>query len=39
MEIDLDDTRLPDHSRLRSTAIAQECLQNIVKHANPTGRA
>jgi signal transduction histidine kinase len=33
MEIDLDDTRLPDHIELALYRIAQECLQNVVKHA------
>ncbi len=34
MEVDLDDTRLPDHIEIALYRIAQECLQNIVKHAN-----
>ena len=34
MEVDLDDTRLPDHIELALYRIAQECLQNVVKHAN-----
>src|SRR6478672_3472632 len=36
MEIDLDDTRLPDHIELALYRIAQECLQNVVKHAQAT---
>ena len=36
MEVDLDDTRLPDHIELALYRIAQECLQNVVKHANAT---
>jgi two-component system, NarL family, sensor kinase len=34
IEVDLDDTRLPDHIELALYRIAQECLQNVVKHAN-----
>lgn len=33
IEIDLADTRLPDHIELALYRIAQECLQNVVKHA------
>lgn len=33
LEIDLADTRLPDHIELALYRIAQECLQNVVKHA------
>jgi signal transduction histidine kinase len=36
MEIDLDDTRLPDHIEIALYRIAQECLQNVIKHANAT---
>ena len=39
MEVDLDDTRLPDHIELALYRIAQECLQNVVKHANANERA
>ena len=39
-EIDVDvalaDTRLPDHIELALYRIAQECLQNVVKHADAT---
>jgi two-component system NarL family sensor kinase len=34
MEVDLDDTRLPDHIEIALYRIAQECLQNVVKHSN-----
>jgi len=34
LEIDLADTRLPEHIELALYRIAQECLQNIVKHAH-----
>ena len=34
IEVELDDTRLPDHIELALYRIAQECLQNVVKHAN-----
>jgi signal transduction histidine kinase len=34
MEVDLDDTRLPDHIEIALYRIAQECLQNVIKHAN-----
>jgi two-component system, NarL family, sensor kinase len=33
---DLADTRLPDHIELAIYRIAQECLQNVVKHAQAT---
>lgn len=33
---DLADTRLPDHIELALYRIAQECLQNVVKHADAT---
>jgi two-component system, NarL family, sensor kinase len=36
LEVDLADTRLPDHIELALYRIAQECLQNVVKHANAT---
>ena len=34
--VDLADTRLPDHIELALYRIAQECLQNVVKHARAT---
>lgn len=34
IDVDLVETRLPDHIELALYRIAQECLQNIVKHAN-----
>jgi len=36
IEVDLVDTRLPDHIELALYRIAQECLQNVVKHAEAT---
>ena len=33
IEVHLADTRLPDHIELAIYRIAQECLQNVVKHA------
>ncbi|OBK70497.1 GAF domain-containing sensor histidine kinase [Mycobacterium sp. 1274761.0] len=33
VKVDLADTRLPDHIELALYRIAQECLQNVVKHA------
>ncbi|KGI67040.1 GAF domain-containing sensor histidine kinase [Mycolicibacterium rufum] len=33
IDVDLADTRLPDHIELALYRIAQECLQNVVKHA------
>jgi two-component system, NarL family, sensor kinase len=34
LDVDLADTRLPEHIELALYRIAQECLQNVVKHAN-----
>ena len=34
--VDLADTRLPDHIEVALYRIAQECLQNVVKHAKAT---
>ena len=34
IDVDLADTRLPDHIEIALYRIAQECLQNVVKHAN-----
>ncbi len=34
IDVDLADTRLPEHIELALYRIAQECLQNVVKHAN-----
>ena len=36
IDVDLADTRLPEHIELALYRIAQECLQNVVKHANAT---
>ncbi|BBY49265.1 sensor histidine kinase [Mycolicibacterium arabiense] len=33
VDVDLADTRLPDHVELALYRIAQECLQNVVKHS------
>ena len=33
VEVDLAETRLPDHIEIALYRIAQECLQNVVKHA------
>lgn len=33
IEVDLAETRLPDHMEIALYRIAQECLQNVVKHA------
>lgn len=33
VDVDLADTRLPDHIEIALYRIAQECLQNVVKHA------
>ncbi len=33
VKVDLADTRLPDHIEIALYRIAQECLQNVVKHA------
>ncbi|WP_264077822.1 GAF domain-containing sensor histidine kinase [Mycolicibacterium houstonense] len=33
IEVDLAETRVPDHIELALYRIAQECLQNVVKHA------
>lgn len=34
IEVDLAETRVPDHIELALYRIAQECLQNVVKHAD-----
>jgi signal transduction histidine kinase len=36
IDTDLADTRLPDHIEIAIYRIAQECLQNVVKHAAAT---
>jgi signal transduction histidine kinase len=36
LDVDLADTRVPDHIELALYRIAQECLQNVVKHARAT---
>ncbi|MBS4727614.1 GAF domain-containing sensor histidine kinase [Mycobacterium sp. SM1] len=36
LQVDLVDTRLPEHIEIALYRIAQECLQNVVKHANAT---
>jgi signal transduction histidine kinase len=36
LDVDLADTRLPEHIELALYRIAQECLQNVVKHAHAT---
>ena len=36
IDVDLADTRLPDHVEIAIYRIAQECLQNVVKHAQAT---
>ena len=36
IDVDLADTRLPDHIEIALYRIAQECLQNVVKHARAT---
>jgi two-component system NarL family sensor kinase len=34
LDVELADTRLPEHVELALYRIAQECLQNVIKHAN-----
>jgi signal transduction histidine kinase len=34
LEVELSETRVPDHIELALYRIAQECLQNVVKHAH-----
>ena len=36
LDVDLAETRLPEHIELALYRIAQECLQNVIKHANAT---
>ena len=36
IDVDLADTRVPDHIEIALYRIAQECLQNVVKHASAT---
>jgi two-component system NarL family sensor kinase len=36
LDVELADTRLPEHIELALYRIAQECLQNVVKHAHAT---
>ncbi|HEV7421307.1 MAG TPA: GAF domain-containing sensor histidine kinase [Mycobacterium sp.] len=36
IDVDLADTRVPDHVEIALYRIAQECLQNVVKHAGAT---